>query len=153
MCTQMAFDLRRIVPEWAVSLPTYLGVLVQWGGTYLGITTESAPTCPIPHYRMSSTTHPPQLRNEGDWVRPGHTLVAFDHLYPTRCFPAAGQWHLRPPESSLVPPALHLWHYISGVSVYVPEKCIAQQGSGDVLYWFHPRPRLSERTQWPRFVL
>ena len=47
--TQMASNLRRIVPEWAVSLPTYWGVLVQWGGTYLGITTESAPACPVRH--------------------------------------------------------------------------------------------------------
>ena len=115
----MAFDLCRIVPERVVSLPTYWGVLVQWGGTYpsyLGITTESAPPCPVPHVswitllltgrvlpasekamvrhgatpqqlrkflvafrkavlRMSSTTHPPQLRNRGDWVRTGHMLV------------------------------------------------------------------------------
>ena len=47
--TQMSSDLRRIVPEWVVSLPTYWGVLLQWGGTYLGITTESAPTCPVLH--------------------------------------------------------------------------------------------------------
>ena len=47
--TQMASDLRRIVPAWSVSLPTYWVVLVQWGGTYLGITTESALVCPVPH--------------------------------------------------------------------------------------------------------
>ena len=49
LCTQMASDLRRIVPAWSVSLPTCWGVLVQWGGTYVGITTESAPACPVPH--------------------------------------------------------------------------------------------------------
>ena len=48
---------------------------------------------------------------------------------------------------------LHLWHCIFGVSVCVPEKRIAQQGWGDVLYWFHSRPRLCERTQWRRSVL
>ena len=54
-----------------------------------------------------------------------------------------------------MPPALqlHLWHCISGVSVYVPEKGVAQQGSRDVLFWLHSRPRLSERSQWPHFVL
>ena len=46
--TQMASHLRRIIPEWSVSRPTCWGVLVQWGGTYLGITTESAPVCPLP---------------------------------------------------------------------------------------------------------
>ena len=30
--THLSYDLRRIVPEWSVSLPTYSGVLVQWGG-------------------------------------------------------------------------------------------------------------------------
>ena len=129
--SQMAFDLRPIIPVWSVSLPTCWGVLVQWGGAYLGITTESAPVCPIPHVswmtlsltgrilpasekamirhgatpqqvrkfliafwktvlRMSCTAHPPQLRNEGDWARPCHTLVVFDYLYPGRDFPAAG---------------------------------------------------------------
>ena len=68
---------------------------------------------------MSSTAHPPQLRNEGDWARPGHTRQAFDCLYPGWDFPAAGHWHLRPPEPSPVPPALHLhlWHHIYGVSI------------------------------------
>ena len=45
----MTYNLRRIVPEWSVSLPTYWGVLIQWGGTYLGITVESASSCPVPH--------------------------------------------------------------------------------------------------------
>ena len=36
----------RIVPEWCVSLPTYRGVLIQWGGAYLGITVESRPFLP-----------------------------------------------------------------------------------------------------------
>ena len=78
--------------------------------------------------RMSSTTHSPQLKNEVEWFQAGHTLVAVDHLYPIRCFPIVGEWHLRPRESSLVPPKLqlHLWHYICGVSVYVPEKRLAQ---------------------------
>ena len=40
--TQMASDLCRIVPAWSVSLPTCWGVLAQWGGTYLGNTTEPA---------------------------------------------------------------------------------------------------------------
>ena len=47
--TQMPYDLRRIVPQWSVSLPTYSGVLIQWGGTYLGIMVVSAPSCPVPH--------------------------------------------------------------------------------------------------------
>ena len=104
---------------------------------------------------MSCAAHPPQLRNEGDWARPGHTSVAFDYLYPARDFPAAGHWRLQPPESSSVPPALHLhlWHYISGVSIYVPERRMAHHGTGEVLYWFHSRSRLSESAQWPRFVL
>ena len=45
----MAFDLRRIIPEWSVSLPTCWGVLVQWGGMYLGVTAENAVVCPVPH--------------------------------------------------------------------------------------------------------
>ena len=45
----MAPDLRRIVLAWSVSLPTCWGVLVRWGGAYLGITTQSAPVCPVPH--------------------------------------------------------------------------------------------------------
>ena len=32
----MAPDLRRIVLAWSVSLPTCWGVLVRWGGAYLG---------------------------------------------------------------------------------------------------------------------
>ena len=142
--TQMASDLRRIIPEWSVSLPTYWGVLVHWGGMYLGVTTENAAVCPVPHVswitlsltrrvlpasekavvqhgatpqqvrrfllafwrvvlRMSSNAHPPQLRNEGDGARPGHARQAFDYLYLDRDFPAAGHWHLQPPESSPVP--------------------------------------------------
>ena len=66
----------------------------------------------ITHVRHRSPP-PPQLRNEGDWARPGHTLMAFDYLYPGRDFPAAGHWHLQPPEFSSVPPALHL-HIFSG---------------------------------------
>ena len=67
---------------------------------------------------------PPRVKNEVEWFRPGHTLVAVDHLYPIRCFPIVGEWHLRPRESWPMPPALqlHFWHYISGVSVSVPEK-------------------------------
>ena len=45
----MACDLRRIVPEWSVSLPTYWGVLIQWGGTYLNIMVESASSRLVPH--------------------------------------------------------------------------------------------------------
>ena len=103
---------------------------------------------------MSSTAHPLQLRNEGDWARPGHTRRAFDYLYPDQDFPAAGHWHLQPPESSPVPPALHLhlWHHISGVSIYVPDRHMAHAGTGEVLYWFHSRPRPAEYAQWPRFV-
>ena len=47
--TQRAYDLRRMVPEWSVSLPTYWGVWIQWGGTYLGIMVESASSSPVPH--------------------------------------------------------------------------------------------------------
>ena len=104
--------------------------------------------------RMSNTAHPPQLRNEVDWARPGHTRVAFDYLYPGRNFPTAGHWHLQPPESSPLPPALHLhlWHHISGVSIYVPNGRMAHPGSGDVLYWFHSRPCLAVHAQRPCFV-
>ena len=193
--TQMASDLRRIIPEWSVSLPTCWGVLVQWGGMYLGGTSENAAVCPVPHVswitlshtgrvlpasekamvqhgatpqqvrrfllafwravlRMSSTTHPPQLCNEGDGARPGHTRQAFDYLSPDHDFPATAHWHLQPPESSPVPPALHLQllHNISGVSIYVLDRSMAHAGTGKVLYWFHSRPRLAEYTQWPRFV-
>ena len=191
----MAPDLRRIVLAWSVSLPTCWGVLVQWGGAYLGITTQSAPVCPVPHVswmtlsligrvppasekamirhgatpqqarkffvafwkavlRMSCAAHPPQLRNEGNWARLGYTLVAFDYLYPARDFLAAGHWHLQPPESSSVPPALHLhlWHRISGVSIYVRERRMAHHGTGDVLYWFHSGSHLADNARWPRFV-
>ena len=193
--TQMASHLRRIIPEWSVSLPICWGVLVQWAGVYLGLSTENAAVCPVPHVswitlsltghvlpasekamvrhgatpqqvtrflvafwravlRMSSTVYPPQLRNEGDWAQPSHARQAFHYLYPDRDFPAAGHWHLQPPESSPVPPALHLhlWHHISGVSIYVPDRRMAHAGSGEVLYWFHSRPRLAEYAQWPRFV-
>ena len=104
--------------------------------------------------RMSCAAHPPQLRNEGDWARPGYTLTAFDYLYPSRDFPAAGHWHLQPPESSSVPLALHLhlWHHISGVSIYALERRMAHHGTGDVLYWFHSGSRLAEHSRWPRFV-
>ena len=85
---------------------------------------------------MSCTAHSPQLRNEGDWARPGHTLVVFDCLYPARDFPATGHWRLQPPESSSLSPAfhLHLWHYISDVSIYVPETRMAHHGTEEVLY-------------------
>ena len=43
--TQMAFDLRRIIQEWSVALPTCWGVRVQWGGMYLGVTIEIATVC------------------------------------------------------------------------------------------------------------
>ena len=46
---QMSYDLCRIVPEWSVSLPTYWGVLIQWGGAYLGFTVRPASSCPMPH--------------------------------------------------------------------------------------------------------
>ena len=50
-----------------------------------------------------------------------------------------------------MPPALHLhlWHHISGVSIYVPKKRMAHPGTGDVLYWFHSRSRLADSAQWP----
>ena len=188
----MAYDLRRIVPEWSVSLPTYWGVLIQWGGGHIWVSWWSPP---LPaRYRMSwvslslsgrmlpasekalvrhgatpqqfmvalwkavlcmsRAAHPPQLRDTGDWVQPGHTSVAYDTLYPARNFPVAGNWMLQPPESSTVPLALHLhlWHYLADMSVYVPQRHIAQHGEGDMLYWFHLRPRLLERAQWPAFV-
>ena len=47
--TQMGSDLRRIIPEWSVPLPTCWGVPVQWGGMYLSVTTETAPVCPLSH--------------------------------------------------------------------------------------------------------
>ena len=188
--TQMASDLRRIVPAWSVSLPTCWGVL-DISGHYHRVRPNLSGTArvlgdPVTHWprtpgvgesddtprghasanekvlvafwkavlRMSCAAHPPQLRNEGDWVRPGYTLVAFDYLYPARDFPAAGHWRLQPPESSSVPPALqwHLWHYISGVSIYVPERRMAHHGTGEVLYWFHSGSRLTESAWWPRFV-
>ena len=103
---------------------------------------------------MSSTAHPPQLRNKGDWAGLGHARQAFDYLYPGREFPAAGHWHLRPLESFPVPPALHLHlcHHISGVSMYVPDGRMAHTGTGEVICWYHSRPRLAEYTEWPRFV-
>ena len=45
----MASDLRRIIPEWSVSLPLARVYWFSGGGVYLGITTESAPVCPLPH--------------------------------------------------------------------------------------------------------
>ena len=80
--------------------------------------------------------------------------MAFDYLYLDWDFPAAGHWHLQPPESSSVPPALHLhlWHHISDMSIYVLDRHMAHPGTGDVLYWFRSRPRLAEHAQWPRFV-
>ena len=45
--TQLASDLRRIVPEWGLSLPTLGGVLLQWGGAYLGLTVGAISTCPV----------------------------------------------------------------------------------------------------------
>ena len=53
-----------------------------------------------------------------------------------------------------MPPALHLhlWHHVSGVSIYLPERRMAHHGTGDVLYWFHSGSRLAENARWPRFV-
>ena len=184
-----------MIPDWSISLSTCWGVLVQWGGMYLGITTKNAAVCPVPHVswitlsvtgrvlaasekamvrhgatpqqvrrflvvfwrallRMSSTAQPPQLRDEGDWARLCHPRQAFDYLYPGQDLPTAGHWHLQPPESSPVPPALHqhLWHHISRVSIYVPDRRMAHTGAGEVLYWYHSRPRLANYAQWPRFV-
>ena len=45
--TQLASDLRRIVPEWGVSLPTFWGVLVQWWGAYFGLTVGAVSTCGV----------------------------------------------------------------------------------------------------------
>ena len=61
---------------------------------------------------------------------------------------------LQPPESSAVPPALHLhlWHYLADTSVCVLQRRIAQHGEGDMLCWFHLKPRLSESAQWSTFV-
>ena len=103
---------------------------------------------------MSCITRPPELRNEGDWARPGHAPHAFDYLYPGRDFPVAGHWHLQPPESSPVPPAwhLHLWHHISDVPIHVLDRRMAHTGSGEVLYWFHARSLLAEYAQWIGFV-
>ena len=96
----------------------------------------------------------PQLRNEGDWAWLGHTRVAFDYLSPARDFPAVGHWHLHSPESSSLPPALHLplCQHISGLDIYVPQRRMAHHGTGDVLYWFRTGSREAETAQWPRFV-
>ena len=42
--TKMAAELRRIVPEWSVSLPTW-GVFVLWGGSYPGLTVQDISDC------------------------------------------------------------------------------------------------------------
>ena len=48
--THLTRDIRRHIPEWTVAIPTYWGVLVQLGGTYLGFTTElptEVPASPV----------------------------------------------------------------------------------------------------------
>ena len=45
--TRFASALHCIVPEWGVSLPTYWGVLIQWGAAYLGFTIGAVSTCPV----------------------------------------------------------------------------------------------------------
>ena len=44
---QLASDLRRFVLEWGVSLPNYWGVLIQWGGAYLGLTVGAVSACSL----------------------------------------------------------------------------------------------------------
>ena len=97
------------------------------------------------------STPPPQLRDTGDWVQTSRTSMAYEALYPARNFPAAGSWIVQPPESSVVPPALHLhlWHYLAHTSIYVPQRRIAQPGDGDMLYWFHLQAHLPQRAKWP----
>ena len=36
-----------MVVEWSVLLPTYWGILVQWGGKYFGPTVGGVSECPI----------------------------------------------------------------------------------------------------------
>ena len=53
-----------------------------------------------------------------------------------------GELEVPPPESSVVPRALHLHlsHYLVDTFVYVRQRRIAQHGEGDMLYWFHLKP-------------
>ena len=97
--------------------------------------------------RMSRAVHPLQLRDTGDWVQPGHMSVVYEALYPTRNFPAVGNWVLQPPEWSVLPPALHLhlWHYLANTFVYVPQRRIAQHRDGEMVYWFHLKAHFPER--------
>ena len=46
--TKVVGELRHIVLEWQVSLPTCWGVLIQWGGAYLGLTIGIMSHCPVP---------------------------------------------------------------------------------------------------------
>ena len=71
----MASDLRRTIVEWSVSLPTCWGVLVQWGGIYLGVTIENTPICPVPHvsWITLSLTGCVLLASENTMVRHGAT--------------------------------------------------------------------------------
>ena len=61
LSSQLSYDLRRIVPEWSVSLPTYWGVLVQWGGAYLGFTVGSASFCPVQHVSWVTLSLPGRM--------------------------------------------------------------------------------------------
>ena len=59
---------------------------------------------------------------------------------------------LQPPKAVLAALHLHLWHYLADTTAYVPQRRIAQHGNGEMLYWFHLKPHLSERAKWPTFV-
>ena len=61
---------------------------------------------------------------------------------------------MQPPESLVVPLALHLhlWHYRSDTSVCVPQRRIPQPGDREMAYWFHLKARVPEWARWPTFV-
>ena len=193
--THLTREIQRIVPEWETAVPTYWGVLVQWGGKYLGFTTELIENMPISGLewvllplngcflsntvgvllrhgatkhqvqsllvsfwksvlRLTNAVHPPQFRDTGSWVRGPKNVDVYDMIYPAKRFPAAGDWCLLPPDSSIFPSAwyLHIWHHMEEVSVLVLARRIAYPGASEVLYWGVEHSRLLPWSQWPRFA-
>ena len=57
-------------------------------------------------------------------------------------------------QSLVVPSALHLHllHYLTDTSVYVPQRRIARHRDGDMVYWFHLKAHLPEWARWLTFI-
>ena len=84
------------------------------------------------HFTYASA---PQLQDTRDGFLPGHTLTAYQALYPSCHFPVVGNWQVLPHDPSAVHCAmhLHLWHYLCNIAVYMPLKRLTESCTAHVL--------------------